>query len=265
MTARPNAKNQKLWIISASAENALPKHTMSAPAEKPKRLPITRKSMAAGSAPNATPTLKAVIGKANMDAALTITLVITCTCFIGIWLINVMTKDAGVIDYYWGPGFAVIAAVHFYIHGSGSIFEWILFSAVVLWAIRLATYLIKRHHNSTAEDGRYLEMRQTGGKHFWWTSLFKVFLLQAVLLWMIASPLHVAFGSLTTINIGLFIVGITVFLVGFVFEWVADHQLEQGKRAANHKENGTSLFTSGLWKQSRHPNYLGEIDDLVGP
>ena len=194
-----------------------------------------------------------------MDIALTVTLVITCLCFTGIWLINVMTKDAGAIDYYWGPGFAVIAAVHFYIHGSGSIFEWVFLGAITLWAARLAGYLIRRHHFSTAEDGRYLEMRQTGGPNFWWTSYFKVFLLQAFLLWVIATPVHVAFGAGATPITPLFIAGMMLFVAGFVFEWLADHQLVQGKRVSGHDETGNSLYTGGLWGKSRHPNYFGEL------
>lgn len=194
-----------------------------------------------------------------MDAALTITLVITCLCFTGIWLINVMTRDAGVIDYYWGPGFAVIAAVHLYIHGSGSVHEWILFAAVCIWAFRLAYYLVGRHHNSTSEDGRYLEMRENGGPNFWWTSLFKVFLLQAVLLWMIASPLHVAFGAQATANSGLFAAGIMLYLGGFAFEWIADKQLARGKQDAEDAGFSNSLYVRGLWGKSRHPNYFGEL------
>lgn len=194
-----------------------------------------------------------------MDVALTITLTITCLCFTGIWLINVMTRDAGVIDYYWGPGFAVIATIHFIVHGSGSVFEWILLSAVYLWALRLALYLIGRHRYSKVEDGRYLEMRENGGPNFWWKSYFTVFLLQALLLWMIAAPLHVAFGAQIAANKGLFTAGLILFLAGFLFEWVADYQLGKGKWNGGHAKTGNSLFVDGLWSKSRHPNYFGEI------
>ena len=194
-----------------------------------------------------------------MDVALTSTLIITCLCFTGIWLINVMTRDAGVIDYYWGPGFAIIAAVHFFIHGSGSIFEWVLLAAVSVWALRLALYLIGRHRYSEFEDGRYLEMRENGGPNFWWKSLFTVFLLQALLLWMIAAPLHVAFGAQNETNVVIFIAGMMLFFAGFVFEWIADRQLEQGKKNGGHEQSGNALFVGGLWGKSRHPNYFGEM------
>lgn len=194
-----------------------------------------------------------------MDPALTVSLAITVSCFTAIWLINVMTKDAGVIDYYWGPGFAVIAAVHVYIGGIKTLFEWMLMAAVTIWALRLATHLIIRHHKSSAEDGRYLEMRESGGKNFWWSSLFKVFILQAVLLWLIAAPLHVAFDAAAQTNLVLFALGMIIFAAGFIFEWVADHQLVSGKRSMIEAGREAPIFTGGLWGRSRHPNYFGEL------
>ncbi|MDZ7823708.1 MAG: DUF1295 domain-containing protein [Ahrensia sp.] len=194
-----------------------------------------------------------------MDISLIITLAICLVSFTGLWLINVFTKDAGVIDYFWGPGFAVVAAVQFAFHGTGTVFEWVLFLAVTAWALRLAAYLIHRHHGSTVEDGRYLEMRKTGGPNFWWASLFKIFLLQGFLLWVIAVPVHVAFGAEMATMSPLFWLGIAIFIIGFAIEWIADIQLAAGKDVAP-KQNGQAIIVAhGLWGRSRHPNYVGEI------
>ncbi|WP_081773896.1 DUF1295 domain-containing protein [Ahrensia sp. 13_GOM-1096m] len=194
-----------------------------------------------------------------MYIALALTLAVTLTCFIGIWLINVMTQDAGVIDYYWGPGFAVIGGVNLYLLGTGSFYEWFLFGAVCLWALRLAGYLINRHHGSTLEDGRYRVMRENAGRGYWWKSLLTVFILQAVLLWLIAAPLHVAFGADYAAIPLLFWLGIAVFAFGFVYEWVSDHQLATTKTTSGHSVRSLTLVKNGLWSRSRHPNYFGEI------
>jgi steroid 5-alpha reductase family enzyme len=196
-----------------------------------------------------------------MDASLTITLAISCLAFTGIWLINVMTEDAGVIDYYWGPGFPVIALVHAAMHGITTPYQWIILAAVVVWSVRLAGHLIRRHHGAVHEDGRYRAMRESGGPSWWWASLFKVFILQAVLLWLIAAPLHVAFlpGGAETVSAALFWAGMAVFALGFVLEWVADVQLANGKRALRTAEPETGIVRNGLWGISRHPNYVGEI------
>ena len=71
-----------------------------------------------------------------MEASLITTFAVTCVAFTGIWLINVATKDAGVIDYYWGPGFLVIALVHAWTHGIAHPLQWVLLVAVAVWSIR---------------------------------------------------------------------------------------------------------------------------------
>jgi steroid 5-alpha reductase family enzyme len=53
----------------------------------------------------------------------------------------------------------------------------------------------------------------------------------------------------------LFIIGSIVWLVGYVFEVVGDHQL---KMHIANKNKTQKLMTTGLWKYTRHPNYFGE-------
>lgn len=196
-----------------------------------------------------------------MDPALTVTLIITCLAFTGIWLIHVSTEDAGVIDFYWGPGFAVIGFFTMAFHNTFSLFHLIFMAAITLWAARLTWHLGTRHMRATSEDGRYREMRSYGGSSYWWSSLFKVFLLQAVILWVIAAPVHIAMHSPAPadINVFLFALGLLIFIVGFVFESIADAQLVRFKQQRNHSDAEPKIVEQGLWAISRHPNYLGEI------
>ena len=66
---------------------------------------------------------------------------------------------------------------------------WLLALLVSLWGLRLAVYLTRRNWGSD-EDPRYHRWRQAAGTGFWWKSLFKVFLLQAVFLWVISLVLR---------------------------------------------------------------------------
>ena len=54
----------------------------------------------------------------------------------------------------------------------------------------------------------------------------------------------------------LTILGLSIWVVGFFVEVVAD---AQKKRFRSFPENSDNFITSGLWGYSRHPNYLGEI------
>ncbi|MGB7431722.1 MAG: DUF1295 domain-containing protein [Ahrensia sp.] len=196
-----------------------------------------------------------------MDPALAVTLIVTSLVFTGIWLIHVSTEDAGVIDFYWGPGFAVIGFITMAFHGTFSIEHTIFMAAITLWAARLTWHLGTRHMRATSEDGRYREMRSQGGKTYWWASLFKVFLLQAVILWVIATPVHIAMRTSVApdFNVLVFGLGLAIFAVGFVIESVADAQLVRGKKQRAHSDASPQIVEQGLWAMSRHPNYLGEI------
>lgn len=194
-----------------------------------------------------------------MLSALVVSYLVTCLAFIGIWLIHVMTKDAGVIDYYWGPGFLVIGLVEYWFNGADSTLEWIFLAAIGFWGFRLAAHLVHRHHGSEHEDGRYKVMRENGGPNFWWKSLFTIFLLQATILWLIAMPVHVAIGAQAAANTPLFAFGMVIFVIGLALEWIADAQLAYGKSANVHSNGAAGIYQGGLWGVSRHPNYLGEM------
>jgi steroid 5-alpha reductase family enzyme len=57
------------------------------------------------------------------------------------------------------------------------------------------------------------------------------------------------------------IVGMTMWVVGFAFEVIADEQKNQWRISREHKKSDSALpfINSGLWSISRHPNYFGEI------
>ena len=50
--------------------------------------------------------------------------------------------------------------------------------------------------------------------------------------------------------------GILVWLFGFLFEVISDHQKTKFKNNLNNKDK---FINTGLWSLSRHPNYFGEI------
>ena len=52
------------------------------------------------------------------------------------------------------------------------------------------------------------------------------------------------------------IIGLLVWLTGFLIQVFGDRQLAQ--HLANPKEGAGKFIKSGLWRYSRHPNYFGE-------
>ena len=128
---------------------------------------------------------------------------------------------------------------------------------VALWALRLAIHLTWRNWGEP-EDRRYQEIRKKYSPNFEFKSLFIIFVFQAVLAAIISVPIVSVFGiQSASAKLGLVeYIAISVWLVGFIYESVADWQLAKFK---SDNGNAKKVMDSGLWRNTRHPNYFGEF------
>jgi steroid 5-alpha reductase family enzyme len=180
--------------------------------------------------------------------------------FVAGWIASLIRRDAGLADWLWGPGFVVVAFVHVEVTGLSGNGRAAFLLAVTLWGLRLAAHMVARADGH--EDARYAAMRRRHGDDFALRSLFIVFLLQAVILWVVAIPVHVALRDTAPVWLPALVwAGLALFAAGFVLETVADRQLLTFRR--DPARRGT-LLTAGLFSVVRHPNYLGEIIAWTG-
>ena len=173
-----------------------------------------------------------------------------------VWIASVFMKNASIVDPFWSIGF-IVAGTSYYLHTEGlELRKTILLALLIIWGLRLAIYLGWRNIGKP-EDYRYQQFRQDyGPKRYWWFSFFQVFLLQGVLLWLVSAPLIAAMYFGEDSPLGIFdYLGMTLWLIGFIFEAGGDYQLVRFK---SNPENKGKLLTSGLWKYTRHPNYFGD-------
>jgi steroid 5-alpha reductase family enzyme len=98
-------------------------------------------------------------------------------------------------------------------------------------------------------------MRKHWGDRFPWVSLFTVFGLQGVLMFLVSLPVQLGQGPLSPELGWLAAVGVAVWAVGLFFEVVGDAQLARFKA---DPANAGKLMNRGLWKYTRHPNYFGD-------
>lgn len=186
---------------------------------------------------------------AMLTAALTIAIIMVTT-----WLISVAVKNASIVDIVWGAGFAITSWVLAATLDGNSGRQTLLAVMVGLWGSRLALYLAKRNIGH-GEDWRYVAMRKKAGKKFVWSSLVTVFGLQGVLMWIVSLPVQFGNGD-DTPGIGpVAVIGVMVWLVGFLFEVVGDMQLSRFKK---NPDNAGKILDTGLWSLTRHPNYFGD-------
>jgi steroid 5-alpha reductase family enzyme len=186
---------------------------------------------------------------------MSITLEATAALMLGVWLLSLVKKDASIVDTFWGLGFVLIAVVGGAI-GEGYETRRVLITALTaVWGLRLAGHIFFRNR-SKGEDFRYRAMRARHGKRFPVVSLYSVFAVQGLLMWVISLPLQIAEISRMPAKLTwLDWTGAIVWLIGFAFESIGDLQLARFK--ARPKNKG-KVMDRGLWRYTRHPNYFGD-------
>ena len=150
----------------------------------------------------------------------------------------------GSISYLTGIGVA------FYLNPSVDPRDLIIGAMIVIWAVRLGTFLFMRVKQD-GKDGRFTVMK-TQFHWFlmtWTLGGLWVFLTMAAGLAAITSNVTAPIGIISYI-------GIALWIFGFSIEVIADKQKRIFKKQPNKEKE---FITSGLWAWSRHPNYFGEI------
>jgi len=174
--------------------------------------------------------------------------------FTGLWAVSLRDQNCSIADVAWGPGILLIGLIYYFTSDGRTLRSQVTLALLAIWAIRLATHLYFRMRLQ-GEDFRYVKWRDDYD-HWWLVSYVKIFLLQAVVGWIISLPIYFAIVSVSppTLTI-LDYVGVLLFVSGMVFESLGDEQLRRFR--ANRANRGKVLDT-GLWRYTRHPNYFGE-------
>lgn len=172
----------------------------------------------------------------------------------GLFGVSILARKNDVADVGWGLGFILVASVSAWF-GEGSVSGLIATALVVLWGTRIALHVYLRNKGKE-EDFRYKKWREDWGKYFYIRSYLQVFILQGVFMFMISLPVILSNLFFANFSPVLLILGVLIWLVGFVFEAVGDYQLK--KFIADPQSKG-KIMVSGLWSLTRHPNYFGEV------
>jgi steroid 5-alpha reductase family enzyme len=183
-------------------------------------------------------------------------LVAALALFFCVWLLSLPLKNASIVDVFWGLGFVLLAWLT-YFRTDGYVGRKLLLAILVtIWGLRLSVHIGWRNRGK-GEDRRYQAWRAEHGRRFWWVSLFTVFGVQALLMWVISLCFQT--GQISKVPARLTWldgVGLLIWVVGFLFEVIGDRQLSRFKADSANKGK---VMDRGLWAYTRHPNYFGEM------
>jgi len=168
------------------------------------------------------------------------------------WLISLPRRNVDVVDSLWSLMFLLSVVLY-----AGFPPETergrLLLVLVAVWAVRLSIFITARNWGHE-EDRRYQAIRRRNEPGFAFSSVYRVFIFQAVLAWIISLPLHGAVNGTSELGT-LDYIGVALWIVGFAFEAGGDWQLARFRR---DPANAGKVMDRGYWRYTRHPNYFGD-------
>ncbi len=186
---------------------------------------------------------------------LAVSFVALLTYMSGLFVVSLITKNNGVADIGYGVAFMVVIAATFIQTPTSDDYLLILIALPFIWGLRLASRIYQKNRGKS-EDFRYKAWRDEWGSSFVWRSYLQIYILQGLVVFIVALPFTLALIYPASVyNTTFFYVGLALWLLGFFFETVGDYQLDKFIR---NPENKGKIMMYGLWKYSRHPNYFGE-------
>ncbi|MBF9134966.1 DUF1295 domain-containing protein [Plantactinospora sp. S1510] len=171
---------------------------------------------------------------------------------------SMVLRNASVYDPYWSVAPPLIMIGWIVSADDGVVLRQFLVTALVtVWALRLTANWAGGWSGLRHEDWRYRQLRaQTRGRLPWWlVSLGGIQSMPTLVVFAGLLPGWPAVAGDRALG-PLDVVAVLVAAGAIGLEAIADDQL---RRFTADPANRGRICDRGLWRYSRHPNYLGEI------
>ena len=169
-----------------------------------------------------------------------------------VFTFSLILNNASCYDPYWSiaPLFIVVALL---MNRPLNLPRILVSIAVIGWAVRLTINWIYTFDNLNWIDWRYELLKDKSKKLYPIINLLGIHMFPTIVVYFCILPVVFMFYYEVSIN-PLVIVFFIFSIMSFTMQGIADIQMHKYRK----NKNGT-FNRNGLWKYSRHPNYLGEI------
>ncbi|KAL8459171.1 hypothetical protein ACS0TY_036588 [Phlomoides rotata] len=181
------------------------------------------------------------------------------------WILGLLQSSHWLMDLYWTV--IPVMLVHFFAnHPSSESDGWRSRTVILLtwvWFVRLNHSYFRREkwQWGAREDWRLNDMRFQYGHNWWWISFFAVYLSQQVFLMGVCFPFYIIHSKDEQYN-AWDAVAAVMCSAGVAIAYFSDTQLHdftvRNERLKQQGEAPMAVLEEGLWRYSRHPNYVGE-------
>ena len=168
------------------------------------------------------------------------------------FIFSLILKNSSVYDAYWSVQ-PIVILIGLSIDKELGLLQILLLIAVCYWGIRLTVNWAYNFTDFTYQDWRYVMLKEKTGKFYPFINFTGIHMVPTLVVYGVTLPAAYAIVFSLKANIGS-IICILVSIFAATFQGIADIQMQK------YRKNRTTPFNrNGLWKYSRHPNYLGEI------
>ncbi|MBT8189359.1 MAG: DUF1295 domain-containing protein [Bacteroidia bacterium] len=151
-----------------------------------------------------------------------------------------------ITDLSYSLTFAAIS-IYSFIQSERSLVDIIILLLVIIWAIRLGSYLFYRIH-AIGRDKRFDQIRER------FISFFLFWLMQGLTCFVVMIPAILINQATSKDSNMIVVIGVIIAISGLLLESVADQQKFKFKSL-----NPGKFMNSGVWSYLQHPNYTGEL------
>ena len=169
------------------------------------------------------------------------------------YIFSLIFKNASVYDPYWSVQPMVILFA-FFVLNKFSVSGLLLLVAVLFWGIRLTANWVYTFKGLGAyEDWRYKMLREKSGRLYQLVNFTGIHMVPTLVVYACVLPAVIVVREAPQYNVGS-IVFFLICIVAASLELVSDITMHRFRKSGKG-----GFIRDGVWKYSRHPNYLGEI------
>ena len=168
------------------------------------------------------------------------------------FLFSLLFKNASVYDPYWSVQ-PIVILVGFAVGAQLTLLRALLLVAVCLWGVRLTANWAYTFHGLTHQDWRYTMLHDKTGIFYPIINFVGIHMVPTLIVYGCTLPAVYAFteeAACGALSVLFFLLSIGA----VVLQGASDVQMHRFR-----KQKIGGFIRTGLWKYSRHPNYLAEI------
>ena len=172
-----------------------------------------------------------------------------------VFIFSSILSNSSVYDAYWSVQPIVILYFYMiYYKNTNEIF--LLFLSILFWGIRLTLNWVYTFSNLTIQDWRYSKIKNKTGIFYPIVNFVGIHYFPTLIVYFCVLPSVYLVFYQNENKLNLFSI---IFLIGSFFSTILEAEADREMHVFKKKKDNNNFIRIGLWKYSRHPNYLGEI------